>query len=963
MLRRREKKNHLTLYILHPADIICPGGCFESLYSIGNTGSINTDYTWYLWGNLNAMTYRKIFNTQISHGEKNVIEAFDGFIIYTEKVILYFDSFECQNKAVRYHNPNPINYVIYLKSLEVIVMNMRDGSFKILQLSNDKKFIESQFKLKYSDTAPKKAYLNHIFIANRCDVFSYELGKTIVYQQVNLPQVHNNRTLFKSLVEGFTLYNVKTNVRNFTVEKLELKYTYFKNSWNLVLLSNYTFYYDPSVRKHYNPDDEDECYYDVGHLSGSFLAYSDDYVITRVHKEIHILCAGIKTKVTFLPMITTCMIIEKNVLLIATDQYTLFYLNLIDFKLKEVSGSKLSIIPEVACKIRSHIFLCSNNLSGFYVFNIKDPSKVGFVRGDMYTFNDEVNLFEGISHVFEDALLKPIICYTDGKNSVISRDSYDFTILSQKFKFSANQTFIGYINTHYFLTKDFNSNFYINGIKPCSNSSDFVDLKMISPQYAVFSYGVKKIKFAEGILSFIDFFSVSVTCCYVFNNVVAVYNKIDQSVTIFEDSEISKHKVSINFIPTNLIVYNLNKLIVLYDAYNLTVLRRKEGNSTEYDIQTVDLSGTILNVDHTTDLFFIQSCENVFAVDLLCTNPILISKKRIFTHVFRSTYNMIGVSAVNKGIYLIHHSNPGKHKLIKRFRGKLLQCLELREGKIIISTALEMFEIDIAPKECGVFETPILGIIRDSLDYGRHHRLVYTDDVLYMVDKTDISIKASLSVPNIKDVAFDENVDHFIVLTKTKVRGSYNVLEVDFTERFEIVNNQNIFVDSDDVIIEPVSHYLISDSWPVSYKRNHISLLAPPRVEFHSDFPNQIKYCEHYGLFVYCSVGLKLEFGGCIIRTIEQAVHFHLCNSDILLFVTSDGKLYYLSLRTPQMDPIKFLDLGPGVSICNSRAIIWSSAITFSEIDKKIKVAYGNTLMYIISAKYICEQVKLDRCG
>lgn len=762
---------------------------------------------------------KRTLESQLWCGEKRIIEAFEGFIIYNEKNMIYFDSMP-NGKELNYKlkktTVEKIESVAYLPSLQIIAILLLNHEGNLDCVTLDVDFKKSPIATRPSSTSQRKDYLSHglcgeaqIYIYS---YFNHELMFTTlsIDTSVRYPKIS---------LSGFNIYLVGKDERlKACAKKCTLTYT---STWCLTETMSWS-----DVTATLNVFDCD------------VLACSQKYLAASLFDSLYILDLKRKGKKTTMEtgsIITSFSWITNNKALITTDSYQLFFLNMDTMKLQPLPSTSLSIGVEDVIVTKTHVFLC-NKLTGFYVFNIDDSSQIGFIRTTKYIPVQEINLFLGISHAYKTNSSENVISFTDGYNSVLTKKKLDVKLFYDKFKSIKNHIFIGYYREGYFLTKDQKSQLYING-KVAFNLTENSNLECITPSNALSIGGINDVdRCLDGTPTLINHNSIHPTCFQVYDNFTVLYNDKSKSIHIFPGNR--TFHVKTEFTPKSIRIYKCDPNSInflLFDRQQINVYSQVGScKPTFVSHVTWDITEPILDIDFSAsfDSLYVRTLlENVWQVKVPEVNLTLISEEIYFSHIFSMRHRLIGIS--DNKIYCINYESCKMNKVIQTFKGRVLHCSKISDSSIVVSTTFEMFEVKLEIADVQHYEAPLLGITEASLDYNETERLVHTSNGLYMVDNMNLTVYASILLSYINDVKVDKSIDRIIITvwnpnkTKTAI-----LLKVSFNKEFSKfeVENQMLKMDViNKVLIEPKCGLVTFSGEFYSYRNsNHFNGIFGP---------------------------------------------------------------------------------------------------------------------------------------
>lgn len=727
-------------------------------------------------------------------GQKSVIAAFDGFIIYTKHWIYYYESINDYNihLKAKYEVPySVIENVIYVPAKKNIIVIVTKGYYIDCHiLNNNLKFVKKASKKKNSPST----YLTHCVFSKYVCIFD-EMFKMIILE---LPDFQIQYELKTS---GFNIYLF------FKLEPYDAKLFILKKNdekgWYL---------------------ETDMFSYDLKKLQGNtILSVDDNNLISSSIFGLDILNSESElTSIDTDFAVINCSVISENKFLLVTDLNDLYYLYLQSLTLVQISCDNLPIIVENVFIVKNLVFLWSQ-YSGFYIFDMNDSSKFGFIAKDNYIFKKETNIFAGISYAFKNDDKETVISYTDGYNSILSKQKSDIQVSSDKFNCISNQLFIGYISDNDFVTKNENSQYFINGVEPYLGN-DFVEMIGITPTHALFHNTIKEVSYRDGKVSFVNSISKNITCFTVYNNKIIIYNKDENSIEFFPGIKCLCN--SISFIPKHITVRRTESVLFggsvdcyLSDDFHTMVVTDVNKACDSHILDNLDKPLSLVAFDTPNSYYVYRTPHIVLKVEQEEYSTI-ISADQELTHVFLLTpleyiyssdvldseiHRIIGICAPLKEIYHINYNDSKKNKLIKKYKGRLLQCTQISSDCIIIATTLEMFKIRFT-KDTENYETFIQGVTKASLSILSDIHLFYTTRGLYMISSDELRITSSLLLSTIKEVNFD-NVMNKILLVIDDC-GADSLLFVTYDndlQKFQIeLPEETAFTKTYSIHIEPI---------------------------------------------------------------------------------------------------------------------------------------------------------------
>lgn len=845
---------------------------------------------------------KRTLQSQLWCGEKQIIEAFEGFIIYNEKSIVYFDSMpggkelNCKFKKTMDEQIVTVTFLPYLQVIAILFFN-REGNFYCQTYDVD--FNKSPITTKSSNAPPREDYLSH-GLCGKSQIYVYSYFKhELLFTILPIDEFIGNS---KITLSGFNVYLLGKNEQmKACAKRYILTYT---STWCLTETKLWS-----DVAESFNVFDCD------------VLACSQKYLIATLFNSIYALDLNKKGKKTTIEtdsIITSFSWITNSKAFLTTDSYQLFFINMNTMKLQPIPSTSLSIEVEDVIVTKSHIFL-HNKLTGFYVFDIENSSKFGFIRTTKYIPAQEINLFVGVSHAYRTNSSENIISFTDGYNSILTKKMLDINILQDRFRFIKNQLFIGFYQGDDFLTKDLNSQLYLNG-KVAFSFTDEANLESITPSNALSMTGISEI--AESVKESPTLFNhkpVHASCFQVYNNFTILYDDKRKSMHIFPNNKTFYLKTE--FTPKSIRIYNCDTVSVtflLFDHQHINVYTQTQSCEPVL-ISHVDwgIAEPILDIDFSGsfDSLYVRTLlENVWQVKIPEVSSILISERFYFSHIFSLRHRLIGISSLENKIYCINYESCKINKLIRTFEGKLLQCSKISNSSIIVSTTTEMFEIKLEVGDERYYESALLGVTKASLNYDETQKLVHTSNGLYMVDTIHLRVHASILLPHINDVKVDKNIDRIIISvwnpneTKTAI-----ILKVSYNKelgKFEIESQALKMNVVGKVLIEPTCSQVSFSGELYSYKDsdNFSSAIGtcyqPPEKDWlYVEKQNYYSYLTETKYFVVSD-----QSDGNLIWFDNVNQYFALNNSNFLIY--KDDSLYFFDFQEFQLNRLCKLERG-----------------------------------------------------
>lgn len=536
-------------------------------------------------------------------------------------------------------------------------------------------------------------------------------------------------------------------------------------------------------------------------------------------------------------VVTSYTFLKNSKVLVSTQDFQLFYLSLDSLQLEKLPSEFLSIVAETCFETKTHIFLCNNN-SGFYVFDENDPSKVGFICDTTFIPNKEVPIFNGICYARKNIKRESIFSCTDGYNPILTKRKKDITF-NTKFNSIANHTFIESISNDEFLTKDGNSSYFINGNQLCQNQKDFVGLKFITPTHGLFQDCVKNVKRENKSLLLDNSVTIDITCSCLYDNMLIVYSQTDTSLSVFPGIT---YKLNITFVPIGIEVRSSMGTFYWYfydsiNAYSFSIYSsQKFCQPTNYNIpfclKLQPISFDPLKFYCMGDIFYYEPEKQIekitdkqFFSHIYLLKETLNEPKNIGDGRLNETGRLIGISALNREIWCLNY-NSIEDQLLKKFKGKLLQCILVSDTSIIVSTSTEMFEVKYLPHPDD-YEAPLIDLTKGMVTYNDQYDIYYTPKGLYVISAETLDIHASFFQDTIKDVKMDRILSNIMVVVYTP-KCYYALLYLEFDEVSNSLRIKNkIFNDelaSKLMMIEPLNSDLFCvPSGVIKYREyNHL---------------------------------------------------------------------------------------------------------------------------------------------
>lgn len=834
---------------------------------------------------------KKTLPSQLWLGEKNVVEAFNGFIIYNDHDIYYFDSLP-NRKRFQYRNKkkvaSSIESITYLPLLRLLVVLYKSSApYGCIVL--DEKFQISPIKVNFESNPPKNSYLAHSLCFNK-KICIYSYHNDILH--CGIISIGDTKSYSKVLVSGFDIFLLGRNTKLEPCAKL-CRLTY-NTTWAVCQIKSW-----PNLA-------------DLLDLFDCDVIYGwNHYLICSFFNELHIIDLQIKGKVSVVKtnsLITSFASLTNDLAIITTDSYEIFFLSMSTLKMKSISNKSLSIGVEEVIILNSYIFLTSK-LAGFYIFNIDTPHLKGFIRSTEYVPHKEINLFLGVSHAFKDDLGETFISYTDGYNSVFAKEKLGIKFLYYKNKSTQDNKFIGYYTEKHFLA-----------IKPSG--------QLCIDNCTPFNGG----KLPKSL--------IDATCFQIYNESAVLYDHHTKLIHIFPGGK--KFCVSVEFVPKSIRILTCNTDSIEFALFNdrdVSVYNQKGSQSPHLAFHTVwDKGEPILDLDFSTlsETFYVRTfAETVWEIGIPEGRFYPISENQYFSHIFSIGQYLIGISDVQRTIFSVNHKSSKKSKPIKKFKGNIVTCFKKSNLCVMITTTFEIFEIKLDKLQ--EYETPLLGITTNSLVYATNQRLIYTTNGLYMVDDRSLDVYASLLIANITDVKVDEVLGRIIVAVwNLEQRNKNAAIFVVFFDahhsKFEIdklLTKENV---KSQVLVEPING-LVSLSGELYDYRNS-DKFNNPVVTLYQTPQKFLHFLPSLHAYAYVTNSKMLVLSKASNSSIYSCdgVQWYHIKDDHNLLIRSTDHLFNLCLATlPEMEKhqpsnnfLRILGGNEKIQWINSSLLLWN---------------------------------------
>jgi hypothetical protein len=914
---------------------------------------------------------------QFFQGDKTVIDAFDGIIVYTDSLIVYYKYSNDLHNSIEFKScyklSDEILKVEYLESLNLIIVlsHKKKGIMRsnLMTLDSDlSKSVRYTFSVaNKSEVYEKKLGLTHkIYLKNKFLCFYKYHPLNFLYTVTYVDGVDDQKiTPYKFLSNNLCICyfdNISPIFKKFNTNQNQL-------NDQLILSEHYSPVKNDKLTKFLTDFTNDK-------LMINFKSFTDYGFIFVSFKKLYYIdfqSMQVKSYDSDSYIVNACQI-DKSTLFILESTYRFVYLKI------SVDSSTLCPIDDTSEHIpimvsdisvtKKFIFL-SNRNTGLLAINKSNLEKIYIRDKSTISENDEINLFIGICHAFKLDTNELIISYTDGFNTVLTKNSLDLK-LKKLDNYNDEAKFLGFIDNNNnqklisnsgklsFMTESY-CNFPIeilsNNVITKILSSDII---FTTSNNAIYSDHIDTVDFTN--LKIISSLKLDTSISTTFKNLTIVFDKSNKKLHFFIGNEQFEKSIKIDYIPDKIKILRLTSKFCNFLMWDSKTFSNHKLNLATKKLEDISIENwnsdePILDIDIPNSIYpgiyyIVAISGEIWKLDNskfedLNEGIINVSNSISFRAIFKINNRCLAISKTNE-VYCIECNNSSKTKKIATLVGDFLSYKTINKDLVIISTTSSIYEVKTT-KIYPEFEIPIKGLTKDIVRYNDSLSMLYTNYQLIMISNETLKIQAILNLPNIKHVKFGTTIISVISNDFDTGLSICGLFEYSKDERkFQKLRLPNVNLQNTPTYFDPMTANLCVGCECRNFILKHSPIINLPEPVSHDFNPIKrlrcISYVSILGKFLCVD-----EANSIAVKTIDSVK-----NS----FVNNDGNLLICNKRKINLLCLKTLEIFKGVKIEPNLKIVWINKALLSVGNEKINVKPGNFLI-AIAPGFVYKEIKI----
>lgn len=596
--------------------------------------------------------------------------------------------------------------------------------------------------------------------------------------------------------------------------------------------------------------------------------------------------------------IACAKMIDNDMFLIVGDDYKVYTFHLSTSTVRLILNSyQLTILPSQIDVTRHHIFL-HNKKSGLVIIE-KDTLQMSYLNGKVSTIRSDINLFSAISHIeWSSRSFNFITAYTDGYNSTFrsNKANFEVTPLLKKEDLVYIQepsVFKGFLTDTLYVLQTKNSKCYLSNC--FAKSIDWGDDFIVAVKgFAVFKTHVDSIIIDEnGILCQSRVFNFEsndspLIYDYFEDGIVYLAPFTAQLKLIGVTDDVLSFDLGLTFKPTTLRVIDRtpeNVSFIIFGKSNV-VSYNVSGTSTgslklekvhdlksqeDFIIEDAHCCGSVYS-----KTFLLYSCDGVYwetdgkdrakyyFLDSSCWNKVVRFGGRHWLQFSNVCDDIIFVASLdsNDTNIVYSHWEP---------RGEINDAYGGKSGTVVLSTTKNVYKI--TQSEAGhLTSVPVRGEIKGHA--ASYSPLFHSDRCLYSIDPVNLDIFSVLEINGISKVSVLHWHSLVLILAHDIQNGQSRLLlfksgQPEIVPSYELIDTVEVKFMADVVITKDYAFY---PGTRIDYSISGLNMVHDSNPMFATSSEDHIKWgngCEA----VLCNGKLTISgrLSNKVIPNVEKA--------------------------------------------------------------------------------------------